>query len=988
MNRYERSRSRSGGRGTEKGNDLYYKKHYDKGNNKNINRSTSPNFLEQGKILQEADDKEKLKRERLAKIRAKMLSNKLEKKQDLTIDKVKTVINSDGYDSKNIEYVQTENSMVIDNFINEINTDSYTHPITEEDLYYNLFLQKFNIKNIKNDDIQIENIEDNHFKLEKVYLNDNQQEDIVLDEIKFNDDETRELELDKLRKKLEKGKEIIKVNHKEIDYDPLIKNIYRESLEIRNLSEDEVKNFRKLYGDIHIRGATPPNPVMNWYQCNLPESILKFITEEKKFKKPFPIQCQGIPTLLSGLNLIGIAETGSGKTLCYLIPMISHILQIVQYKPLKFGEGPIGIIIVPSRELAWQIYSESKNYTSLVGLDISCVFGGSSTDNQISNMKRGSHIVVCTPGRMIDILSLNKGKLVNLSKVSFIVLDEADRMFDLGFSDQINKILLNVRPDRQICMFSATFHQKVEEEAKILIKSTGKSKICEIIVGTKGKACGNVEQFVEILSDTNLRFVKLLEILEDLHSDEKYVFTKFRISNFIFDIKEDKPTTSIFGLKNIEHKISILNNPNKNIQDLALKQKANVDKDPKILIFVEDVKTADHLFRQLLLKGFPAQVLHSNLTQQDRFEFIEDFRTGFKTIMISTSILARGIDFPDLEYVINFNCPNHYEDYIHRIGRTGRANNKGVSITFISKDEEHLADVVIKALELSNQIVPKELREMQSKYEVKLEKGEKVKYKFKITDGRGYKHDNEEELEKEKEKKNIKNIYSLISGENLAIAEDDVVKIDTSNMGSKVVKLYRNRISHLKSKETNLMLKDENNVIVKKINAVKNIRAKQKFISIGKTVITNSLLAGDSVEVAKEKAIKKMEEAFENFTPNKKNENKRKEMNTILEKWTQEDNVKKSIFSKDLELNSYPEIVRSKVSRKEFKDKVKEISACKVKIEGEYFKGKVPPGKRKLHIHIIGKSEFEVENTYKEILRWLNSWAIEAFSGANLKYKI
>ena len=157
---------------------------------------------------------------------------------------------------------------------------------------------------------------------------------------------------------------------------------------------------------------------------------------------------------MSGRDVIGIAETGSGKTLAYLLPMIRHIR--VQ-RPLEEGEGMIGLIMAPTRELAFQIFKEAKSFVKAIGLRVVCVHGGTNVANQLSELKRGAEIVVCTPGRMIDVLTTSGGKITNLKRVSYVVLDEADRMLDMGFEPQINRMLQNIRPDKQCVMFSATF---------------------------------------------------------------------------------------------------------------------------------------------------------------------------------------------------------------------------------------------------------------------------------------------------------------------------------------------------------------------------------------------------------------------------------------------------------------------------------------------------------------------------------------------------
>jgi ATP-dependent RNA helicase DDX46/PRP5 len=318
---------------------------------------------------------------------------------------------------------------------------------------------------------------------------------------------------------------------------------------------------------------------------------------------------------MSGRDVIGIAETGSGKTLAYILPMIRHILD---QRRLEEDEGPVGLVMAPTRELCNQIYLECRLFCASVGLRVACVYGGAGVAGQLSQLKKGAEIVVCTPGRMIDILCLSNGKITNLKRVTFVVLDEADRMFDMGFEPQIAKILNNVRPDRQTVMFSATFPRNVENLAKkILVRPV------EVVVGTRGAVCTNVSQQVEVRGE-GTKFYRLLEILGE------------------------------YGEKG------------------------------KILIFVDKQSEADLLFRELLKHSYLCLVLHGGQDQVDREFTIQDFKKGVRSIMIATSVCARGLDIKDLILVVNFKCPNHIEDYIHRIGRTGRAGEKGLAITFIT----------------------------------------------------------------------------------------------------------------------------------------------------------------------------------------------------------------------------------------------------------------------------------------------------------------
>ncbi|RLN68947.1 hypothetical protein BBJ28_00010296 [Nothophytophthora sp. Chile5] len=300
----------------------------------------------------------------------------------------------------------------------------------------------------------------------------------------------------------QKKKEIKAVDHSKIKYLPFQKKFYVVPKEIKQMSEEEVEAQRKEL-EIKIRGKSCPRPLQKWTQCGFSVRMLQLI-QKHGYTEPFAIQQQALPAIMSGRDVIGIAKTGSGKTLAFLLPMFRHILH---QPPLQEGEGPIGIVMAPARELAQQIYVEARKFSKGLGLRATAVYGGSSVSEQIANLKRGSDIVICTPGRMIDILCMSAGKMVSLQRVTYVVLDEADRMFDMGFEPQITKIMLNIRPDRQTLLFSATFPRSVETLARKVLR-----KPVEITVGTRSTASGDITQYVEVREE-NDKFMRLLQLL-------------------------------------------------------------------------------------------------------------------------------------------------------------------------------------------------------------------------------------------------------------------------------------------------------------------------------------------------------------------------------------------------------------------------------------------------------------------------------------------
>jgi ATP-dependent RNA helicase DDX46/PRP5 len=305
---------------------------------------------------------------------------------------------------------------------------------------------------------------------------------------------------------------------------------------------------------------------------------------------------------------------------------------------------------------------------------------------------------------MIDVLCMSNGKITNLRRVTYVVIDEADRMFDLGFEPQIARILANIRPDKQTIMFSATFPRQIESLAKKIL-----SNPVEIVVGQRGQSNPNVKQYVEVVDESKKLF-RLLEILGE--------YTPLDIG---------------------------------------------------ILIFIDKQEEADELYKELYKLGYQSLMIHGGQDQEDRDFAIQDFKNCVRNILISTSVCARGLDVKHCGLVINFKCPNHREDYIHRVGkfkililgRTGRAGNKGVAYTFISPDEGHLAEDILRVLEVSLQDIPEELKILVRTYKEKLESGEAEKFKKSGYITRGYRFDTNEKEKVKTERKQLKKGYGM-----------------------------------------------------------------------------------------------------------------------------------------------------------------------------------------------------------------------------------
>ncbi|GAM41389.1 ATP-dependent RNA helicase [Talaromyces pinophilus] len=458
--------------------------------------------------------------------------------------------------------------------------------------------------------------------------------------------------------KAKKKKDIPTVDHAKTEYEPFRKSFYTEPLDLAQMTEEEVASLRLELDGIKVRGIDPPKPILKWSQCGLGVQTLDVISK-LGYEHPTSIQSQALPAIMSGRDVIGVAKTGSGKTVSFLLPMFRHIKD---QRPLDNMEGPIGLIMTPTRELATQIHKDCKPFLKALNLRAVCAYGGAPIKDQIAELKRGAEIVVCTPGRMIDLLAANAGRVTNLRRVTYVVLDEADRMFDMGFEPQVMKIMANIRPNKQTVLFSATFPRNMEALARKTL-----NKPVEIIVGGRSVVAPEITQIVEVRNE-NTKFVRLLELLGNLYSDE-------------------------------------------------------ANEDARTLIFVDRQEAADSLLRELMRKGYPCMSIHGGKDQIDRDSTIEDFKAGIFPVLIATSVAARGLDVKQLKLVVNYDAPNHLEDYVHRAGRTGRAGNTGTAVTFLTEDQERYSVDIAKALKQSGQAVPEPVQKLVDSFLDKVKAG-------------------------------------------------------------------------------------------------------------------------------------------------------------------------------------------------------------------------------------------------------------------------
>lgn len=272
------------------------------------------------------------------------------------------------------------------------------------------------------------------------------------------------------------------------------------------MDEQEVADYRKSLA-IRVSGFDVPRPVKTFQDCGFSVELMKAISKQA-YEKPTTIQCQALPIVLSGRDIIGIAKTGSGKTAAFILPMIVHIMDQPE---LAKEEGPIGVVCAPTRELAHQIFLEAKKFSKSYGIRVSAVYGGMSKLEQFKELKAGCEIVVATPGRLIDMIKM---KALTMQRATYLVLDEADRMFDLGFEPQIRSIVGQIRPDRQTLLFSATMPRKVEKLAREIL-----SDPIRVTVGEVGMANEDITQVVQVIPSDAEKLPWLLEKLPGLIDD-------------------------------------------------------------------------------------------------------------------------------------------------------------------------------------------------------------------------------------------------------------------------------------------------------------------------------------------------------------------------------------------------------------------------------------------------------------------------------------
>ncbi|KAJ1966654.1 ATP-dependent RNA helicase ded1, partial [Dispira parvispora] len=413
-------------------------------------------------------------------------------------------------------------------------------------------------------------------------------------------------------------------------------------------------NFDK-YDDIPVEssGRDLPEPISTFEESNMDRLLMSNI-ELARYKNPTPVQKYSITIGAAGRDLMACAQTGSGKTGGFLFPILDYAFRTGPPEPLPQSAlpggvyrspkaQPVALILAPTRELASQIHDECRKFSYRSWVRPCVVYGGADIGNQLRQMDRGCDVLIATPGRLVDLLERGR---VSLASVHFFVLDEADRMLDMGFEPQIRRIVegedLPDVNDRQTLMFSATFPREIQMLARDFLKD-----YVFLTVGRVGSTSENITQKLEYVEEEDKRSV-LLDILLAQNGQEG-------------------------GLT---------------------------------LIFVETKRNADSLCDFLLNQNLPATSIHGDRTQRDRERALDSFRSGRTPVMVATAVAARGLDIPNVTHVVNFDLPSDIDDYVHRIGRTGRAGNMGLSTSFFNRGNKNIVRGLVTLLKEANQEIP------------------------------------------------------------------------------------------------------------------------------------------------------------------------------------------------------------------------------------------------------------------------------------------
>ncbi|KAK4481197.1 hypothetical protein RD792_012079 [Penstemon davidsonii] len=439
-----------------------------------------------------------------------------------------------------------------------------------------------------------------------------------------------------------------------LPHNPVVEKISEKlyELKVTTPQEEEIEN---AYSEtaVEATGTDIPAAVASFEEMGFCTTALGDNIRRCRYVRPTPIQRHAIPVAMAGRDLMACAQTGSGKTAAFCFPIISRILVD---KPPKTANNynkshqrsalarPRALILAPTRELSSQIHDEAKKFSYQTGLKVAVAYGGAPIVPQLRILEKGVDILVATPGRLMDMIEREN---VSLQNVKYLALDEADRMLDMGFERQVRKIVQQMgmpQPGaRQTMLFSATFPPQIQRLASDFL-----TNYIFITAGKVGSSTNLISQKVEFVSDMDKRD-RLVNLLSS----------------------QDAPA-----------------------------------KNSLILVFVETKRGADSLQDWLSRAGFLSTVIHGDKLQMERERALKSFRSGRAPILVATDVAARGLDIPHVAHVINFDLPRSVDDYVHRIGRTGRAGQSGLATAFFTKRNAPLAKALVELMQEANQEIP------------------------------------------------------------------------------------------------------------------------------------------------------------------------------------------------------------------------------------------------------------------------------------------
>nr|XP_031531784.1 probable ATP-dependent RNA helicase DDX4 isoform X2 [Vicugna pacos] len=399
---------------------------------------------------------------------------------------------------------------------------------------------------------------------------------------------------------------------------------------------------------VEVSGHDAPPAILTFEEANLCQTLNSNIAKAG-YTKLTPVQKYSIPIILGGRDLMACAQTGSGKTAAFLLPILAHLMREgITASRFKELQEPECIIVAPTRELINQIYLEARKFSFGTCVRAVVTYGGTQFGHSIRQIVQGCNILCATPGRLMDIISKEK---IGLRQVKYLVLDEADRMLDMGFGPEMKKLIscpgMPSKEQRQTLMFSATFPEEIQRLAGEFLKSN----YLFVAVGQVGGACRDVQQTILQVGQYSKR-EKLVEILRNIG-------------------------------------------------------------DERTMVFVETKKKADFIATFLCQEKISTTSIHGDREQREREQALGDFRCGKCPVLVATSVAARGLDIENVQHVINFDLPSTIDEYVHRIGRTGRCGNTGRAISFFDPESDnHLAQPLVKVLSDAQQDVPAWLEEI------------------------------------------------------------------------------------------------------------------------------------------------------------------------------------------------------------------------------------------------------------------------------------